>query len=80
MVGFPHCSLTSTEQPAFLRKLNTANYLITQRQVRVFHQAMFCISPKVGKTSGEMQNLSAIFAFFTANGGCQAYHPGVGRG
>jgi hypothetical protein len=29
---------------------------------------------------GEMQNLSAVFASFTANGGCQVYHPGVGWG
>jgi hypothetical protein len=45
---------------------------------------MFCISPKAGKTSGEMQNLSAIYAFFTTNGGYlwflgQVYHPGVGE-
>jgi len=41
---------------------------------------MFCISPKAGKTSGEMQNLSAIYASFSANGGCQVCHPGCGRG
>jgi hypothetical protein len=27
---------------------------------------------------GDMQNLFAIFAFFTVNGGCKVYHPGVG--
>jgi hypothetical protein len=27
-----------------------------------------------------MQNFSAILTFFTANGGCQEYHIGAGKG
>jgi hypothetical protein len=31
-------------------------------------------------SGSEMQNLSAIYAFFSANGSCRVCHTGVGRG